>query len=237
VPRAIPAVYLAAGEGKRLRPLTAELPKAMIEIDGVPLAERALRSLRGAGVDRVVAVTGYRPEAFEPLGELITEQRHNERYAELENVYSLWMARDVVAGGCFVVNSDVLFEDEVAARLTGARGSAVLCASDHGVDAESMKAVARDGRLSRLTKQAPVAGNAEYIGLARIDPADGPRLAAILDELVSSGRTSVYYETAIEWLAAEVSVRLLPVDGLAWIEIDDHADLERAHRDVLERVA
>jgi choline kinase len=233
----IPAVYLAAGEGKRLRPLTGDRPKAMIEIDGIALAERALRSLRGAGFERVVAVTGYRPEAFAPLGELITEERHNERFAELENIYSLWLARDVVAQGCCIVNSDVLFEEGIAQRLVSARGSAVLCASDHGVDAESMKAVATDGRLGRLTKEAPSEGNPEYIGLARIDPADGPRLAAILDEFVQSGRTSVYYEDAIEWLAREVSVRLLPVDGMAWIEIDDHQDLERAQREILARVA
>ena len=49
---AFPRVYLAAGEGKRLRPLTADRPKAMVEIDGIALAERALRSLRGAGVER-----------------------------------------------------------------------------------------------------------------------------------------------------------------------------------------
>jgi choline kinase len=237
VPGAIPAVYLAAGEGKRLRPLTADRPKAMVEIDGIPLAARALRSLRAAGIEHIVAVTGYRPEAFDAVGELLSERRQNERYADLENIYSLWLARDVVAGGCFVVNSDVLFEDEVARRLRAATDSAVLCASDHGVDDESMKAVVRDGRLVQLTKQAPAEGNAEYIGLARIDPRDGPALAAILDRFVESGQTGVYYEDAIEWLAREVSVRLLPVDGLAWIEIDDHADLERAERDVLERVA
>jgi choline kinase len=233
----IPAVYLAAGEGKRLRPLTADRPKAMIEIDGIALAERALRSLRGAGIERVVAVTGHRPEVLERLGSLISEERQNERYAELENIYSLWLARDVVAEGCFIVNADVLFEDEIGRRLVSATGSVVLCASDHGVDGESMKAVASNGCLERLTKKASAEGNPEYIGLARIDPADGPRLAAILDEFVQSGRTSVYYEDAIEWLAREVSVRLLPVDGMAWIEIDDHADLERAKRDVLERVA
>jgi choline kinase len=233
----IPAVYLAAGEGKRLRPLTTDRPKAMIEIDGVALAERSLRSLRAAGIERVVAVTGHREEALDQLGDLVSERRPNARHAELENIYSLWLARDVVAQGCFIVNSDVLFEHGIARRLASASGSAVLCASDHGVDAESMKAVASDGRLERLTKAAPPEGNPEYIGLARIDPADGPRLAAILDEFVQSGRTSVYYEDAIEWLAREVSVRLLPVDGMAWIEIDDHRDLERAHREILERVA
>ena len=50
----LPAVYLAAGEGRRLRPLTDQLPKAMIEVGSTSLAERALASLRSAGVSKVV---------------------------------------------------------------------------------------------------------------------------------------------------------------------------------------
>src|SRR5881396_3220563 len=52
----LPVVYLAAGEGKRLRPVTTDRPKAMIDLDGVSLAERSLRSLRGAGAGDVIAV-------------------------------------------------------------------------------------------------------------------------------------------------------------------------------------
>ena len=149
----------------------------------------------------MVAVTGYRPQDLEVLGELVSEQRHNPRFSELGNVYSLWCARDVVAGGCLIVNSDVLFEDEVARRLLSLEGSAVLCDSSHGVDEESMKAVSEDGRLVRLSKHAPVQSNPEYIGLARVDPTDGPLLAQILDEFVESGRLDVYYEDALEELA------------------------------------
>src|SRR5215207_8556293 len=146
----LPVVYLAAGEGRRLRPLTDAAPKAMLDVGGVSLAQRALSSLRAAGVEQVVAVTGHARAALEPLGDLITGERFNARWAEHNNIYSLWCARDVVAGGCYVVNCDVLFEDAVARALVGATGSAVLCASDHGVDAESMKAVAREGRLDEL---------------------------------------------------------------------------------------
>jgi choline kinase len=229
-------VYLAAGEGTRLRPLTDDRPKAMIEVGGSSLAARALGSLRAAGVSRVCAVTGYRPQDLDALGELVSEQRHNPRFSEHGNVYSLWCARDVVAGGCLIVNSDVLFEHEVARRLLSIEGSAVLCDSSHGVDEESMKAVSEDGRLVRLSKHAPVQSNPEYIGLARIDPADGPLLVQILDEFVESSHLDVYYEDALEELARRRPLRAVAVDGLAWIEIDDHADLERARGEVLARV-
>jgi choline kinase len=232
----LPAVYLAAGAGLRLRPLTDDLPKAMLDIGGFPLARRALETLRSAGVGEIVAVTGYRPDAFDPVRDLISAEVVNPRYAELGNVYSLWCARDVVRGGCYVVNSDVLFEEEIARRLVAASGTAVLCASDHGVDEESMKAVADEDRLRELSKDAPVGPHPEYIGLTRVDPAHGERLGAILDGFVARDDLSVYYESALTELAAEVPVALVPVDGLAWVEIDDHDDLAHARDEVLARV-
>jgi choline kinase len=238
VPPILPVVYLAAGVGRRLQPLTDDRQKAMLEIGDRPLAERALTSLRAAGVSQVVAVTGHHADSLlNSLGELVTDARFNPHFAEHGNVYSLWCARDVVAGGCYVVNSDVLFEDEIARRLIGAEGSTVLCSTSHGVDAESMKAVFESGRLAGLSKDAPPELHPEYIGLTRIDPAHGQLLARILDDFVEQGVLDVYYESAIEELARREHVTATTVDGLAWIEIDDHADLARARDDVLARVA
>jgi choline kinase len=236
VSASLPVVYLAAGEGRRLRPLTADAPKALLEVGGRSLAERALTGLRAAGAQRIVAVTGHARERLRALGELIDEERFNPRFADAGNVYSLWCARDVVERGCYVVNSDVLFEDEVARRLVALVHSAVLCDASHGVDEESMKAVCEDGRLVALSKLASVAANPEYIGLTRIDPKDGPLLAGILDEFVARGEVGPYYEAAIEELARRREVRAESVAGLAWIEIDDHDDLARARSLALERV-
>jgi choline kinase len=134
----------------------------------------------------------------------------------------------VVARGCYVVNSDVLFEVEIARRLVAASGSAVLCARDHGVDEESMKAVIERGRIVRLSKDVPAGPHPEYIGLTRIDPAHGGVLADVLERFIWDGNTNVYYESAIEELARSVAVGVIEVDGLRWIEVDDHEDLARA---------
>jgi choline kinase len=208
----LPAVYLAAGEGSRLRPLTDDRPKAMLEVGDVSLARRALERLRGAGVSDVVAVTGHCAGAFAEVGDLLSDERFNPCFAQHGNVYSLWCARDVLRGGGYIVNSDVLF-------------------------GESMKAVAAGGRLRELSKHAPVGPHPEYIGLARVDPAHGELLAAILDGFVERGELDVYYEDALTELAARVPVTCVGVDGLAWIEIDDHDDLARARDVVLARVA
>jgi dTDP-glucose pyrophosphorylase len=56
------AVLLAAGRGTRMRELTKELPKPMIEVRGKPILEHILEGLRAAGVTRFLIVVGYRAE-------------------------------------------------------------------------------------------------------------------------------------------------------------------------------
>ena len=58
------AVILAAGKGKRLRPITATKPKPMIPLAGKPLLEHAILGLKKAGIDHVLIITGYKEEAI-----------------------------------------------------------------------------------------------------------------------------------------------------------------------------
>ncbi|NLV05260.1 NTP transferase domain-containing protein [Haloarcula rubripromontorii] len=53
-------VVLAAGEGTRMRPLTADTPKGLVEVAGQPLLTHCFETLLGVGVDRLVVVVGYR---------------------------------------------------------------------------------------------------------------------------------------------------------------------------------
>ncbi|MBK1652709.1 sugar phosphate nucleotidyltransferase [Halorhodospira halochloris] len=56
------AIILAAGQGTRLRPLTDDRPKCMVELEGKPLLEHQLEVLRGAGIEDIHVVGGYRAE-------------------------------------------------------------------------------------------------------------------------------------------------------------------------------
>src|SRR5438128_8902503 len=57
------AVVLAAGRGTRMRELTADVPKPMIEVRGKPVLQHIVEGLRGAGVNRLLVIVGYRAEA------------------------------------------------------------------------------------------------------------------------------------------------------------------------------
>ena len=53
------AVILAAGMAKRLRPLTDNTPKCLLDVNGRSLLERSMDALKGAGIQEFVIVTGY----------------------------------------------------------------------------------------------------------------------------------------------------------------------------------
>src|SRR5437763_1711131 len=61
------AIVLAAGEGRRLRPVTERWPKAVLPIDGRPVVGTLLRELRRAGTARVWLVTGHLADRVESL--------------------------------------------------------------------------------------------------------------------------------------------------------------------------
>ncbi len=56
------AVILAAGEGKRLRPITSSRPKPMIPLLGKPLLEHTILGLKKAGIDQILLIVGYKQE-------------------------------------------------------------------------------------------------------------------------------------------------------------------------------
>lgn len=77
----MPAMILVAGRGERLRPVTDTVPKAMVEVGGLPLLDRHLKMLADAGLDTVVINLGW-------LGEQIVEHVGSGERFGVQVVYS-----------------------------------------------------------------------------------------------------------------------------------------------------
>jgi dTDP-glucose pyrophosphorylase len=61
----VKAVILAAGKGTRMRELTNELPKPMLQVHGKPILEHILQGILGAGIHDIFIVTGFKAETIE----------------------------------------------------------------------------------------------------------------------------------------------------------------------------
>ena len=110
------AVILAAGMAKRLRPLTDNTPKCLLDVKGRSLLERSMDALKGAGIQEFVIVTGYLNHMIENFvkshyGDSIRVTFiHNALYDSTNNIYSLWLAGKAVAGKEFLLlDSDLLY--------------------------------------------------------------------------------------------------------------------------------
>ena len=123
-------MVLAAGAGRRLRPDTDALPKALLPVDGqVTILDIALRNLAAVGLRDIVIVVGYAADAVrDRLAGL--ERQHgvrltlvdNDRAEEWNNAYSLWLAREHFAAGALLVNGDTVHPVSVEKTLLAAAG-------------------------------------------------------------------------------------------------------------------
>ena len=114
------AVVLAAGEGTRLRPLTADRPKCLVELGGRSLLERQIAVLRAAGISDITVVGGYRADQLR--GQTWQVVR-NEDYATTNMVATLFCARDTWSSDTDLVvcYGDIVYEQRVLRTLLASR--------------------------------------------------------------------------------------------------------------------
>ncbi|MGC5032439.1 sugar phosphate nucleotidyltransferase [Micromonospora sp. DT229] len=233
-------MVLAAGAGRRLRPYTDTLPKALVPVDGeITILDIALRNLAEVGLTDVVVVVGYAAEAVRErqadlerrYGVTITLV-HNDKAEEWNNAYSLWLARDWFSRGVLLVNGDTVHPVSVEKTLLAERGPGILLAIDtlKPLAEEEMKTTFdAAGQLTRITKlMEPAEAYGEYIGATLIEPQVAEALA---DALEATWRRdpNLYYEDGYQEFADRGGeVRAAPIGEVSWVEVDNHADLARA---------
>jgi len=244
-------MVLAAGAGRRLRPDTDALPKALLPVDGqVTILDIALRNLVAVGLRDIVIVVGYAADAVrDRLAGL--EREHgvrltlldNDRAEEWNNAYSLWLAREHFAAGALLVNGDtvhpVSVEKTLLAAGHGATGNGaaparpgIIIAVDDikRLSDEEMKVIIDPGgRLTRITKlMDPALAYGEYIGATLIGASAAAPLAAAL-EATWRRDPSLYYEDGFQELADRGgAIGVAPIGEVEWVEVDNHDDLRRA---------
>lgn len=105
------AIILAAGLGTRLRPLTIDRPKCMVEVCGVPMVERQIQCLHEVGITDITLVSGYKAESL-----LFLRRKYgvdivpNPKYDIANNIYSMYVVKERF-GDTFVLEGDVYMHE------------------------------------------------------------------------------------------------------------------------------
>ena len=120
------ALMLAAGLGRRLGKYTEECTKCMIKVGGRTLLERAVEALQIAGIKKIIMVVGWRYEKLiQYVHENITgiefEFVYNYDYANTNNIYSLYLAREYLAqDDTLLLESDLVFDKFLLKKMVDA---------------------------------------------------------------------------------------------------------------------
>jgi choline kinase len=231
------AVLLVAGIGSRLRPLTDDRPKALMDLGGETILSRALRLLIAAKVPEIVLATGYRDDQIRravATCSVPTTLIRNPEYDTTQNSVSLALCSRVLKGKSFLkLDGDVVFQPLVLERLFASRVAlAVAVDSRRALDAEAMKVKVADGHITEFGKQLSIeAAFAETIGIERLTREAGDSLFSAMDRaIVGRGERDKYYEHFYSELvrAGRVEAQVVEVGDLAWSEVDTPEDLARA---------
>jgi len=233
-------LVLAAGAGRRLQPLTDDLPKTLLPVDGErTILDIALANLKQSGLDDVVVVTGFaahrideRKQALERDHGVELELVFNDKAEVWNNAYSLWVAREHLARGAILVNGDTVHPASVEQTVLAARGPGIVLAADteKALGEEEMKLhVTDDGFMDRINKALdPSTARGEYIGVTLIEPEAAEPLADAL-EATWKRDPDLYYEDGYQEFADRGGrIGIAPIGSVEWVEVDDHQDLARA---------
>lgn len=147
------AVILAAGEGSRMRPLTAARPKVMLPLAGKPILEQILIAARTAGIKEFIFVVGYRDDAvrgyFGDGRRWQVSIQYCQQKKRLGTGDAVGLAAPLVKDDFLVMNGDIIVRAADIAALAALSGTVlalfpVVDGRDLGV------AEVKDGRLLRL---------------------------------------------------------------------------------------
>lgn len=234
------AIILAAGTGRRLRPLTNETPKCLLLVGGLPILHHQLSALKKNGITEITIAVGFMADGVRKYAEsnfpgLHFDFVHNPIFGSTNTLYSLALVADTVKknGSILLMNGDVVFDPEIIGMLEGTHADKSFVAMVPGQCAEEEIKISltSDGSIANLNKQVePAHALGEAVGINKFSETFWTALARNLEALRDTF-PSDYFERAIEETVRH-GHKIYPSDigGRFALEIDFREDLEKADR-------
>ncbi|PBC60001.1 nucleotide sugar-1-phosphate transferase [Streptomyces sp. Tue6028] len=239
-------LVLAAGAGRRLRPYTDSLPKALVPVgpagieDSITVLDLTLGNFAEIGLTEVGIIVGYRKEAVYDRKAALEEKYglritliDNDKAEEWNNAYSLWCGRDALKDGVILANGDTVHPVSVEKTLLAARGDGkrIILALDtvKKLADEEMKVVVHpDKGVQKITKlMEPSEATGEYIGVTLIEGEAAAELADALKTVWETDPQQFYEHGYQELVNRGFKIDVAPIGEVQWVEIDNHDDLAK----------
>lgn len=232
------AIILAAGRGSRMKNLTEDRPKCLVELRGKALLDWQLEALLAAEVTEIAIVTGYKRELLVNLGLV---EFHNPRWAETNMVSSLACAQDwLQSEPCIVSYSDIFYSLVAVKSLMDCQAPLAVTYDPNWLELWTQRFgdPLLDAETFRLTTEHNIAeiGNkpksvaevqGQYMGLLRFTPDGWAEVLRIRSGLTSEQCDKMHMTGTLQKVidAGRVAITAVPYIG-QWGEVDFADDLD-----------
>ena len=219
------AIILAAGMGTRLRPLTNDRPKCLVEVNGVPMVERQIHFLKEKGIEDITLISGYKAEALDFLKEKYgVDIVFNDRYDTCNNINSLYIVRDRFHD-TYVLEGDVYMDKNV---LLSDIDRSTYFARKKKYENEWGLEVDENNKLVKIN----IGAGDGYLmsGISYWKADDCSKIVSHMEEVYANkDYTNLYWDNMVLDIYPELDIHVKEIKGI--YEIDTPEELKEVERE------
>ncbi len=226
------AVILAAGKGTRMKPLTDDMPKAMVLLHGKPFLEHVLFSLKQAGIKEAVIVVGYLKEKImdyfgaEFAGIKIEYAIQEE---QLGTAHAVLQAKKFLKKDFLLGFSDIIAEPGVWRALLEANGFDVIAVVRGDAEPERFGVVETEGNRIVRVEEKPLKPKSNLVLAAFYRFSQ--KIFSAIEKTKKSARGELELTDAINILAEKKKVGFVKFEGKIF-DIGSLEDLKKAEAEI-----
>lgn len=222
-------IFLAAGKGTRLHPLTLQHPKSLYRLDkDTSVLQRMVSLLKKYdALAKIVIVTGFMADMLQAE---IDEVKfiHNPFYAVTNSIASLWFARDYLAANedVTIINGDIVMEEKLISEVickkvlkpTVLLDSSIKINGDYNVQVNGDKVLVMSKELNEYS--------GEYAGVAKLPPDSALDVKNEIEIMMKTEMYDQWYENALVQMIFQRNFELYyqDISSYHWTEVDNVGD-------------
>lgn len=232
------AVIIAGGQGKRLLPYTAKIPKCLIKVNDRAILDYQLTALNDCGINDIAIITGFGDEHVRKYLKDNNKDLtiiHNADYATTNNAYGIWLARDYVADsidGFLLINSDLIFSAEMLKFLIEHQeADAIVIEKTSRPESDMVKIKMEGDNIVQMSKDIPPEDTVgEAVGPVKFSADGGKRFMDFIGSFIAKGELNHWFFYMLGDYSRDNHFAGIDNPDYVWAEIDTPEDLDLAHR-------
>lgn len=219
------AIIMAAGIGKRMQPVTLDIPKPLIEIKGTRMIDTVIQGLHANGIYEIYIVVGYMKEKFKSLKNIYKGITliENPYYDTCNNISSLYVARDHIENAIILDGDQIIYNHDILNPNFEKSGYNAIW-TDTKTEEWLMEVV--DGKVTSCSRTGGINGW-QLFSISRWSAEDGRKLKKHLElEFDKNQNRQIYWDDVVMFCHFEdYDLSIRPMNFGDVIEVDNFNEL------------